>query len=639
MTDAQKECFEKLFHVAYSVAKRGQPYTDFMDIIELEKLHNIKFFPGGSYGNESACRDFVNSCANLIFNEEVKEKLLKSNFISILCDGSTDSSVIEKECIYVQFVEPSSMKINVAFLSLQDLPSQDASGIYEAIKKAFTEVGLETCLDKIVFLASDGAAVNTGLKNGLIKLLRHDRPWVGFVWCLAHRLELGIKDALSDWIKPVEVNLQYLYYMYEKSSKKTRELKELFSILNEVYVFENQEVKPHRATGTRWIAHKLKSLKNYIDKFGLYIHHIENIPADTTKKTDKATLDGKYRLLVNTKTFLLSCLLVDLCEPARNLSLETQKDKNNLIKTMSVIEVTKNRYERLKNKLSTDSKLIFEFPCLEKVLSEISLAQEKYCYQNIELQSFNEAKSYVPNQAFLIVSELCNTFAYRFGGLRDVEDTNENHIATKDDVLLLHVNKLLHCASWSTKSQNQVDSLIKIFRQFENMPSLKGTNIINLQEQYSQLVDYTLHYHTNYREIEPYQMWSILYDVKKNDNSFADIFEFIRLCFCIPFSNAKVERFFNFMKIIKTDWRSRLGAKNLTSLIRIKVEGPNLDQFARKFCSKSVVYRWGEKQRRINTRKRSYTKRHTKEKIPKFSNEFIEEILDSSSSEDEEKQQ
>ena len=73
------------------------------------------------------------------------------------------------------------MKINVAFLSLQDLPSQDASGIYEAIKKAFTEVGLETCLDKIIFLALDGAAVNTGLKNGLIKLIQDDRPCVSFV--------------------------------------------------------------------------------------------------------------------------------------------------------------------------------------------------------------------------------------------------------------------------------------------------------------------------------------------------------------------------------------------------------------------------------------------------------------------------
>ena len=85
------------------------------------------------------------------------------------------------------------------------------------------------------------------------------------MWSLSHRVELWIKDALSDWIKPVEVNLQYLHYMYGESSKKIRELKELFSILNEVYVFENQEVKPYRATDTRWIAHRLKSLKNYID--------------------------------------------------------------------------------------------------------------------------------------------------------------------------------------------------------------------------------------------------------------------------------------------------------------------------------------------------------------------------------------
>ena len=101
MTDAQKEYFEKLFHIAYSAAKRGPRYTNFMDIIELEKLHNVKFFQGGSYENELACRNSVNSCANLIFNEEVKEKLLKSNFICALRDGSTYLPVIEKGRIYI----------------------------------------------------------------------------------------------------------------------------------------------------------------------------------------------------------------------------------------------------------------------------------------------------------------------------------------------------------------------------------------------------------------------------------------------------------------------------------------------------------------------------------------------------------
>ena len=156
---------------------------------------------------------------------------------------------------------------------------------------------------------------------------------------------------------------------------------------------------------------------------------------------------------------------------------------------------------------------------------------------------------------------------------------------------------------------------MKIFCQIENIPSLKGINIINLEEQYSKLIDYTLQYDTNYCETEPYQMWSILYNVKKNDNSFADIFDFIKLCFCIPFSNAKVERFFNFMKIIKTDWRNQFGAKNLTSLIRIKTEGPNSDQFAQKFVQ-NQLYIGGENTEgelthesvriRSNIRKRKY---------------------------------
>ena len=81
-------------------------------------------------------------------------------------------------------------------------------------------------------------------------------------FCVVFSPQVRIRDKRC---AEQEVNPQYLYYMYEKSSKKARELKELFSILNEVYAFENQEVKPHRATGTRWIAHILKSLKNYSD--------------------------------------------------------------------------------------------------------------------------------------------------------------------------------------------------------------------------------------------------------------------------------------------------------------------------------------------------------------------------------------
>ena len=279
-----------------------------MDLLELEKLHEVKFFKTSSYENESACRDFVSLCSKTIFHKTVKDKLEQANFISILCDGSTDSAVIEKECIYVLCVDPYTFNPTLSFFSLRNVPSQDAKGVHCAIKKAFSDEGMGYLLQRTMFLASDGASVNTGVKNGLISLIREETPWVGFVWCFAHHLELALKDALKEWIEPITVCLQNLYYLYEKASKKLRELKNLHVILKDIYGFENDRVKPHRASGTRWITHKLIAFENMLDKFGLYMQHFENIIADTQKKTDKATLEGKSRQLEKA-----DIILVGLC--------------------------------------------------------------------------------------------------------------------------------------------------------------------------------------------------------------------------------------------------------------------------------------------------------------------------------------
>ena len=182
-------------------------------------------------------------------------------YCSILCDGSTDSAVIEKECIYVIFVDPDTFQPTVSFFSLQEPLSQDANGLHECIKTAFQIHGLAEAYEKIVFFASDGSSVNCGIKNGLIMLIKEELPWVSFLWCVAHRLELALKDSLKTWMEPINVCLMNLYYMYQKSSKKLREVKVLHNILKETYQFENGSVKPVRATGTRWIGHKLDAMR------------------------------------------------------------------------------------------------------------------------------------------------------------------------------------------------------------------------------------------------------------------------------------------------------------------------------------------------------------------------------------------
>ena len=147
---------------------------------------------------------------------------------------------------------------------------------------------------------------------------------------------------------PITTCLQNLYYLYEKLSKKLRELKKLHELLKETYEFDDERVKPHCAAVTRWIAHKLEALQNMLDKYGLYMQHFENIIADTTKRTDKATFEGKQRQLQKADVLLLGALFFDLLEPARMLSL-TQEENVNLIKIVNSIDSTRNNYQCLLN--------------------------------------------------------------------------------------------------------------------------------------------------------------------------------------------------------------------------------------------------------------------------------------------------
>ena len=42
--------------------------------------------------------------------------------------------------------------------------------------------------------------VNRGEKDGVISILQRHLPWMIYVWCVAHRLELALKDALQGTI-------------------------------------------------------------------------------------------------------------------------------------------------------------------------------------------------------------------------------------------------------------------------------------------------------------------------------------------------------------------------------------------------------------------------------------------------------
>ena len=198
------------------------PFTAFQNQVALEKLHGAKFT--GAYENENACKNFIFGISEYLFEENVKKKLHLVNFIAILCDGSTDNSVIEQEVLYVIFTDPETFKPTMKFFEfVAPTDSQDPPGLKNAIFATFHKHSLESVLSKIVFLSSDGASVNSGKDSGQIRtitrllhsgLLQEDFPWISFIWCFSHQLGLALKDALKEFIEPVDTSLMHLFYLY-----------------------------------------------------------------------------------------------------------------------------------------------------------------------------------------------------------------------------------------------------------------------------------------------------------------------------------------------------------------------------------------------------------------------------------------
>lgn len=76
----------------------------------------------------------------------------------------------------------------------------DAHGLFQSLKSALLRLGIsdidaENC-KRLVGIGSDGASANIA-RGGLKGLVESQCEWVFWMWCLAHRLELAVKDGLK----------------------------------------------------------------------------------------------------------------------------------------------------------------------------------------------------------------------------------------------------------------------------------------------------------------------------------------------------------------------------------------------------------------------------------------------------------
>ena len=320
MEDASREKMLKLFNIAYFVAKEELPFTKFAKLCFLHERNNLEL--GRTYFNDHACRLFIEHIAN-VMRSELCTKLKASRFFSVMCDGSTDSAVLEQELIYVRFID-NGLPVS-KFVSIQELKSGDAPGIIMAIDAAFEFIGFDSSewKERLIGFGADGAAVMLGKSRGVAALLKHEVAHMIEIHCVAHRLELGILDAMKHErkLKDVKETLQGIYKHYRYSSKALRELREIAEAL------EISVLKPVNVMGTRWVSHLSRALKVLLRNMRHIVLHFQHT---IEARSSSAEMIGRakfvLRQLQSFKTIMFMHFILDILEECSIISQVFQKE-------------------------------------------------------------------------------------------------------------------------------------------------------------------------------------------------------------------------------------------------------------------------------------------------------------------------
>ncbi|XP_065651286.1 E3 SUMO-protein ligase KIAA1586-like [Hydra vulgaris] len=247
MTTKDLNLTRKKFEVAYFIAIEELPLCVYPKILCLEENHGVEF--GQVYRNKITCRTFI------------------------------DYIGLRKTEIYVKY----------SFLSISDFEYGTSKGVLNKISQFLESEGIENFRTKLVGFGADGAAVNRGSRTSVNVLLQKEIPWIIFGWCVAHRLELALKDKFAEIKAFNDVNniILKMYNIYKKSQKKLRQLGKLVAILEEGNSFD--------IAGTRWIAHKIQALEMILDKYEVYMKHLENMTADFSfTQAERAKFKGYH---------------------------------------------------------------------------------------------------------------------------------------------------------------------------------------------------------------------------------------------------------------------------------------------------------------------------------------------------------
>ena len=506
-------------------------------------------------------------------------------------DGSTDSGNIDDELFLAVYCDVDGMDERVhtrmKFLAVERPNDATASGLFQCLQCCLHKIGVkaidaEEC-KRLVGIGTDGTNTNIA-SAGLKGLVESQVPWVFWMWCLAHRVELAIKDALkSTTFDLIDEMLLRMYYIYEKSPKKCRELENIITDLKEFMKFDDAGIRPVRASGTRWVTHKLSAMKRIISKFGAYTSHLVALSEDSsTKAADRAKLKGYLKKWLDAKYLLGCAFFVDLLLPCSVFSKSMQSDEVDIVGAMSSLLRTVKEVDKL------SSCGLERWPTYAATLAKITEEDGKRVYQLQEIKCFAQAKDHFTAN----FNEFCASVTTCF----------RTRLAWSDLQLIRDIIFVMETQGWQKILDDEsevgigsedislpVTRLAEIFR----VPlEAAGVKLDLLPEEFKEILLHATQF-ISLSTLGYQAVWWRLFHAP-NCNDWPNLLLLVRMLFTLPVSNGKLERVFSTMKLLKVEKRSQMGNDTLDDLLAINIDRVPMNEFNPDPC----INRWWEAKHR-----------------------------------------
>ena len=447
------------------------------------------------------------------------------------------------------------------------------------------EVSLDEC-KKLVGVGTYGAAANIAA-SGLKGLMEERLGWVFWMWCMAHPLELAIKDALKGTtFDEIDEMLLRLYYLYEKSPKKCRELEDIIADLKDCMCFDEGGVKPVRASGSRWVAHKLNAMKRVISKFGAYTNHLATLSHDrSVRSADQAKLRGYHKKWIEAKYILGCALFVDLLSPCSVFSKSMQSDEIDILGALTGLLRTLKEINKL------GSKPLDQWPTYAATMSKITEEDGTTVYQCQELKN---------------ISAAVGLYSAKYGDYTSrVTRCIKSRLSWSDMELMRDIIFMLSTQGWekALEEDNDMAAIDRLIQRFAIPLQGAAVDTEEVVKEFREMISYATQY-IALSVLDYHSVWWRPFHAPCS-SEWANILVLAELLFSLPASNGKLERVFSLLGVIKVNKRSLLSNEMLNDLLLLNSEKIPLDKFD---PNPAIDLWWSAKARRPSQKSRKLYK-------------------------------